>query len=252
MHSNRSLILSSRKPFIHFFTFAPALFAFAVPGESFSDDEYKWKSDVEVGFIMTQGNTDTQSTNAKFNLLAERTAWRHEAHLEGLASSTDGSTTAEKYLAQGKSDYKFSERNYVFGALKYEADRFSGYDYQASETVGYGRRAINTPSAVLDLEAGLGARQSKTDLGKETSEGIVRGAANFSLNISPTAVFTEQFTVEAGKDSTISTSVTALKAKVNASLAMKLSYTVKHNSNPPDDADDTDSETAVTLIYTLI
>jgi putative salt-induced outer membrane protein len=101
---------------------------------------------------MTQGNTETQNTHARLNVLNERAAWRHEGHLEGLVSSNDDTTTAEKYAALAKTNYKFSESDYVFGVVKYETDRFSGYDYQASESIGYGRRVVKTEAVILDLE----------------------------------------------------------------------------------------------------
>jgi putative salt-induced outer membrane protein len=123
----------------------------------------------------------------------------------------DDTTTAEKYAALAKTNYKFSESDYVFGVVKYETDRFSGYDYQASESIGYGRRVVKTEAVILDLELGAGARQSETEAGDANNEGIVRAAGNISWAISPTAVFTEQLTVEAGNDATITTSVTALK-----------------------------------------
>ena len=135
--------------------------------------------------------------------------------------------------------------------LSYEDDHFSGYDYQFSETIGYGFNAIKNDSLNLDLEAGVGARQSKLDLGDSSSEGTLKGAANFDWKISESATFTQTLSVEAGEEITISRSVTALKLQIVGSLAAKLSYNVKHTSDVPPGFDKTDTESIVTLVYSF-
>ena len=45
--------------------------------------------------------------------------------------------------------------------------------------------------------------------------------------------------------------MTALTAKVNTSLALKVSLTIKNNSEVPVGTEKTDTETAVTLVYSF-
>ena len=101
----------------------------------------------------------------------------------------------------------------------------------------------------LDLEIGPGARQTKLDNGETDSEAIARGAAKLEWDISKTSKFTEVLTVEAGEDVTITKSVTGLSSKINGNLSMKITYTYKTTSEVPVGTDDTDTETAVTLVY---
>jgi len=49
--------------------------------------------------------------------------------------------------------------------------------------------------------------------------------------------------------STISESLTAIKANLIGNLAMKLSYRVKHESKVPAGTAKTDTETALSLLY---
>lgn len=118
----------------------------------------EWKGTGELGYVATSGNTDTQSLKAKLGLTHERPEWRHTLGLEALNSSEAENTTAERYAGNWQSDYKFTKRDYVFGRLSYETDKFSGYEYRTSEILGYGRRVLEQPSMTLDLEAGAGAR----------------------------------------------------------------------------------------------
>lgn len=213
----------------------------------------QWKGNVEVGFVKTSGNTDTETLNTKASAVTDREIWRHKINLEALKTSDHGTTTAERYAINGQSDYKLKgKKNFLFLFLSYENDRFSGYDYQLTESIGYGRRVLDEANMKLDLEIGPGARQRKVEVThKQEREMMVRGAANYLWNISDSSNFTESLSAEVGENVTITKSVTALVAKINSSLASKVTYTIKNTSKVPAGIKKTDSETAVTLVYSF-
>ena len=210
-----------------------------------------WKGNVEIGFVMTSGNTETETLNAKAKAETEREKWRHTINLEALNSSDQNVSTAERYMLSGQSSYKMGAKNFSFVLLSYEDDRFSGYDYRVTESVGYGRRVLGEPELTLDLEVGPGARQSKLDSGKTEDEMLLRGAAKLAWAVSKTSKFTEDFSTEVGEDVTVTKSVTGLSAKVNGSLSTKLTYTIKNTSDVPPGIEKTDTEMAVTLVFDL-
>ncbi|MEW6645575.1 MAG: DUF481 domain-containing protein [Pseudomonadota bacterium] len=205
--------------------------------------------EAELGMVTTSGNTDTRSINAKARLRYLTETWRHEGRLEGLRTSDGDTITAERYLASGKSDYRFTPADYLFVTVRYEDDRFSGYDYQFSEAVGYGRRVVKTESVELDLEIGAGGRHSRESGQAREDEAIVRGAAKLGWAVSPTSRFTEELLVESGESNTYTESVSALSVRINSRFALKLSLTVKHNSDVPAGVEKTDTLSAVTLVY---
>ncbi len=208
-----------------------------------------WKASAELGYVATSGNTETETLNAKMAAANERDKWRHEGEITALNASDKVQTTAEKYTLSAQSNYKLSDIDFIFGNIDYENDKFSGYDYRVTESIGYGRRIINDPDLILDLEIGPGARQSKLETGDTESEGMLRGAAKLDWAISSTSKFTEKLVIEAGEDVTVTKSVTGLSSKINGSLSMKITYTYKTTSEVPVGIDDTDTETAVTLVY---
>jgi len=210
----------------------------------------KWESEVELGLVTTRGNTDTQNINAKATVINDREAWKHTGKLEVLNNSDNDTTTAEHYFASGKTAHKIDAKSYEFGLLSYEADRFSGYDYRASVSIGYGRTVIKTNAKTLDLELGAGARQSKVkDTGDTESENFLRGAGIFNWLVSDHATFGEELTVEAGEDSTITKSITSLKSQVAGNLATKITYIIKNTSNVPPTVKESDIELAVNLVF---
>ncbi|VAW92553.1 hypothetical protein MNBD_GAMMA20-1639 [hydrothermal vent metagenome] len=213
----------------------------------------EWKGEAELGYVKTGGNTDTSTINAKAKAEQELDKWRNTLAIEALNTSNDGSTNAERYLANGQSNYKITERGYFFGFLGYEADRFSGYEYRATANIGYGHRVVQNDKVTLDLEAAPGARQSKLKVTDETEdEFTVRGALKLLWNVSKTTTFTEDLTTEIGdkdKGGAVTRSVTALTAQIAGNLHTKISYTLRHSSVVPAGKEKVDDEVAIALLY---
>ena len=218
--------------------------------EALANPESAWKGDAELGLLITNGNTKTKNISAKGKVVNDRDRWRHTVTAEALNTSEQGATSSERYYVSGKSDYKLTEKSYTFGLLTYENDRFSGYDHRTTETLGYGRNVIKRETLTLDLEAGLGARQSKiSDTGENQNEGLIHLAGSLGWKLSETSTFTEDLSSDIGEKSTVTKSVTALKTQIAGNLASKLSFTAQHSSKVPAGVTKLDTETAITLVY---
>ena len=118
-----------------------------------------------------------------------------------------------------------------------------------SETIGYGRRLIKTDRHQLNVEVGVGARQSELQNGLKEDETILRGGADYTWKVSETAEFRQSLTTEAGSENTYLESKSALSAKVWGDIALVASYTIKHNTDVPALTDKTDTYTALSLEY---
>lgn len=208
-----------------------------------------WSGDAELGLVLTRGNTQTSNTNAQFKLENERQYWTHRFSAAYLEASDTGQTTAQRSVLDFNSHYKFRPLDYVVMTVRYDRDRFSGYQHRISETVGYGRRILVSDTNQLDGEIGAGARQTRYLDGTHDNEGIVRVAVKYVHKISPTSEFREEAFSEIGTTNTHSESSTSLKVKINAKLAMKLNLLVTHNSTVPLGKVKTDSKTSVNLVY---
>ena len=209
-----------------------------------------WKASAELGFLSTSGTTETETLNAKAMASTDRDKWNHKIDVTVLNSSDKHVATAEKYILTGQSNYKLNKPNFLFGAITYEDDKFNAaFDTQVTEAFGYGRRVIEESELSLDLEIGPGARQSKLKDGSTASETLVRAAAKLDWTVSKSSKFSEVLTIDSGEDNTVTKSITSLATQVNGSLSMKVSYTYKNTSDLPPAAEDTDTETAVTLVY---
>lgn len=204
---------------------------------------------VSLGYLANTGNTDSASLNGKASLGYVAAPWRHAMMFRALKGSTNEVTTAEEYEAAEQSDYIFGDNHYVFGALNYNTNRFSGYDRRLTEVLGYGRRVLSSERHTLDLQIGAGARQTQLTDGGRQREGIVQLAGGYVWNFSKHARFSQRARIEDGSDNTYSESVTAVTANLTGDLALSLSLTVKRNSDVPPGRVNTDTSTLVSVIY---
>src|SRR5690606_15657237 len=158
---------------------------------------------VALGYLATSGNTESTNANAGLNLVYTLPIWRHGFDFSAVNASTDEQTTAEAYSAKYEGRRSFGERSYLFTALDWTRDRFSAFEQQVSETVGYGRRVIDRERHVLDLGIGAGARQSTRLDGTRERDAIVRGSAEYLWSIADGSEFRQRLVTESGSTNTM-------------------------------------------------
>ncbi len=216
-----------------------------------AEDEGPWAGSASLGYLATTGNSENTSVNGAFGISHTGDRWKHALDASAIGAQDADSTTAEAYSLGWKSDLSLGEFNYLFGTVRWQKDKFSGYDQQLTEAIGYGRRLINSDVHILNAEIGVGAKQSDLRDGTSLDETILLGALDYTWNLTETASFKQDFRVESGSDNTYLESVSALSAKLYEDLALVVSYTVKDNSDVPLTTENTDTFTAISLEYSF-
>lgn len=208
-----------------------------------------WAGKATLGYLATSGNTENSTLNTGFEVSYTSGKWLHLLQAAAISASENEVTTAEAYDLGWKSERKITEHDYLFGRLQWRKDNFGAYDTQFSQSIGYGRRLLNTDKHKLNVELGIGARQSELQLGGDESETIGTAGGYYTLKLSETAEFRQSLRTEVGDENTYSESVTALSAKLFGDLALVASYTIKNNSDVPLLVEKTDTYTALSLEY---
>ena len=223
----------------------------AAPIESFAQEpeEGPWSAKATMGYLATSGNTENSTLNTGLEGGYTTGNWAHLAQLSAITASENEVTTAEAYSLGWKSERKLSDQNFLFGRLDWRKDKFGGYDTQFSQTIGYGRRLYDEEKHKLNVEVGIGARQSELQIGTKEEEAIVRGGAYYKWLFSETAEFRQDLTAESGGENTYLESYSAISAKLLGDLALVASLTVKHNTDVPPLTEETDTYTALSLEY---
>ena len=205
---------------------------------------------VTLGLFSASGNTESESTKIDIETEVDYELWRHTLAIDGYQASEDGEESAERYSGSLQSDYRISERSYLFVAGRYERDRFGAFDRRASLALGVGRRFIETEQVELDLEAGAGRRVEEPDGTNDRNYDTIDViGGDFDWQFSDVSEFNQQLEVESGENNTSTRSVSAIRSKLAGNLSWVFSYTIEHDSDVPADTEETDRFTAVSLQY---
>lgn len=215
--------------------------------------EPAWTGEAELGVVLASGNTDTTTANGKLDMDYAAGTWRHNIFADAYYASDDDEKTAERYALGYKPKYFFTDKDYVFGLLRYDSDEFADIDHRTTEVVGYGRQLISTDVHYLEAEIGAGARQSDYIVNADNldeNEGIVYLGGKYTGRISSSARFLETLRVEVGNENTFVESITGLQLAIAGNLSAKVSYTVRHNTDVVGaKGEHTDTITGVNLVY---
>ncbi len=224
-------------------------------------DDRGLSGSVSGGYVATSGNSESSAANLKVATGYRAGKWRHDLTASAVSGGQrDDSTgftrgTADAYSAGFKTAYDLSVNYYGFASADWLRDRFSAYDFQLYETLGIGRHVLAGPVHKLDLEVGVGARQSKfqstppgeSDRDQNELVGLLRGV--YTWQISETASFVQKASVVSGSDNTYIETNTELKAGIVGNVGLVVGYTVKHNSDVLPGLDKTDTFTTVGIDY---
>jgi putative salt-induced outer membrane protein YdiY len=152
--------------------------AVVLPGR-ITGREWKHSGHVNVGLSDTSGNTVTTRARLDAELVYERELFRVTAGTT-INHATDHDTQTESnVLAHAKYDRFITAKQYGYGNITLEHDRFK--DIKLRNTIGAGRGfdAISTPRTTLSLEAGPSFVH--TDFYSEQDESYP--AARFALRL---------------------------------------------------------------------
>ncbi len=231
-----------------------SLFLFAA--NAFAQDEEEevelgWEGSGEFGFVSTTGNTETVALNTKLNFILTQERWRHRFTGTALNTSEDGIQDNERYTMELQSDRKLSEKSWLFGAFRWDADKFGSYDPQMSLTAGYGRQLMKSEKHELRGEIGAGYKKlEERESGDSSSDAILRILLDDSWQVFKTTQWTNRLLIETGSTNTFTQFNSGLAVSMTERFAVKLGFELRNNTNvPPGETESTDTITSVNLVY---
>lgn len=215
------------------------------------EPELGWAGKGEFGFVNTTGNTDSTAINMKLEFIKTTETWRHRFAGTMLYTEEDDVSDNERYTFEAQSDRKLNEASYIFGSLRWDADKFGAYDPQMTLTAGYGRQLMKSETHSLRGEIGAGYRKlEERETGESSSEPIIRLLLDDSWQVLESTLWTNRLLVETGSDNTFTQFNTAAKVAMTDKLAISVGFEVRNNSKlPPGDSESTDTITTVNLVY---
>lgn len=231
---------------------ALAILALAAAAPGFAQDAppKPLKVVADFGYVNASGNSNLSTLN-----LGEKLTWtptgskfslnQYAAYVTG---STNGEESANRLGLGGRGTYRLSPRFSAFAGLDFERDPFAGVDRRFTELVGLGWTALDAPRNKLTLEGGATFVQAtytqpQADGGRDDRYATWRLAGTYRWLLGEKAYvqwmgeYLPGFEKETGYR--VNTEL-ALVAPINRIIALKTTYLLRYNSNPPSDFKTTD------------
>jgi putative salt-induced outer membrane protein len=188
--------------------------------------------------------------------------WKHQLGVSAVYQSDEIGATGQRWEGRGQSDYKFHPKGFWFGSARYEEDRFSGFEYQATYGSGLGWRFYDDPITKFIIQLGAGYKVFRTRdaladdevtilPGERREELIAQLSIDFERELTATTKIVDQFLVESGANNTFIQNEVSVQVKIMESLALAVGYAARYNTNPPTGFEELDTLTTLNLVYEL-
>jgi putative salt-induced outer membrane protein YdiY len=228
------------------------------------DDFKPWAGDVELGLVLSSGNTESTAIRANAELLHEMKDFRNKYLIQTLFqrnsqfdrenNSKTSNTTGQRLNLVGQSNYKFHRSEFsIFGRGAYLNDRFGAFREQASIAAGSAMRIYEEGDNYWDIETGPGFAHQETSDGERSTGIIWYAATNLDYQLNEHNSFRQSLEWSVSLDGKNSSwqSRSAFTSQVSGQLSMRLGFLVKYDSNPGEFRSKTDTETSATLVYSF-
>jgi putative salt-induced outer membrane protein YdiY len=269
-HHYRSL------PFAFLLITFPSL-TYAGPYGLASDDpvqpkiESPFTTSAQLGLLLKTGNTRSGDTKAGFNTKYKLGQWLSILNFDFLHKKTEQIDAATDELEYITTDRKWSitsqtnytieseSKNYIYANGTYEENDFGTYENQSSISVGWGQHLFETLKSSLYADIGPGykrdIRAADEFADKITNDNfIVQTQALFIYYLNEHVEFRQLFIAKYSIDSDENSKYkaeTSITSKLIDTLQLKLQYIIDRNTIVDPLSEKTDTQTAITFVYSF-
>jgi len=222
-----------------------------------------WTGEGSVSAGMTTGNTETTDVGIGVNMAKDTGTWTYGVEAIADYGEIEGAEAKNRWLLAGTVDRQINDRLFGFGRASYEQDEFSGFESRAFIGGGLGYDVIVGEKQSWTVRGGPGLKIDEiaeiistdalgatvvTPAVTEESLGVV-GTSNYAYAFNDNVKFTNDTTVIYADVSTQLTNSLALTAALSDALSARISFDVRHDTEPPLGFEQTDTATRVSLVY---
>lgn len=196
-----------------------------------------WTGSFGAGLALTQGNSDTSTVNAAFDVKRD-TGSPFLFRSAGLfiRGESEGELTTNRLAFEGRVDRKLTERTSLFGQVQYLRDEFKEIDYLVSPTVGIAQQLVKTARTELAVDAGVGVVWEKNPGLEVDTSGALTAGQNFKHKLTDTTEITQRFSALWKMDDfedALYIFGAGLAANITAQTQMKLEFLETFKNRPP-------------------
>ena len=220
---------------------------------------------VDLSFANATGNTENLTLIFGVKAELDRGAVVHKGEVGARyaeaapAGGGERTQTQEAAFLSYQIDGDVSERGFVFARTRYDYDGFSGFEHRAFLGAGAGWRFYETEELNWTVSGGPGVRWTRKavpdpvpdDFEREETEASVYVASEFAWDVNDKVGLTHDARVTTGGASTTLENEAGLQSKLTEKLAARFSYLVRHETDPAEGRQATDTLLSAGIAYTF-
>ena len=235
----------------------------ALPAHSQDDANNGWSGEGSLSAGVTTGNTETTDIGLGVDVARTFNVWTVGVQATADYGETDGDETKNRIFLGTNLDRQINDRLFGFGQLTYERDEFSGFDSRAFIGGGLGYEVLTGDVTTWTVRGGPGLKIDEieavldtttvpaTILSPATTEESFGATAqsNFAHQFNDNVAFTNDSTAVYADTSTQLGNIAAITATLTNTLSARVSFEVRHDTDPVDGFEATDTISRVSLVY---
>jgi putative salt-induced outer membrane protein len=196
-----------------------------------------WTGSASAGLALTQGNSDTSTVNAAYELKRD-TGGPVLFKSTGLLvwGKSEGELTSDRFALDGRVERKINDRTSFYAGAQYLSDSFKAIEYLVSPTVGLTRIMLKNDRTELNVDAGVGVVMEKdTGLDLDT-DGAVTAGQQLSHKLTATTELKEKvaalWVMDDFSDALYTFGI-GLAANITSGTQMKFEFLDTYKTKPP-------------------
>ena len=238
---------------IKFAAFAGAM-AIALPAHAQDAEGNGWSGEGSLSAGVTTGNTETTDLGLGVDIARQMDLWTIGLQASADYGETDGAETKNRVFLGTNLDRQINDRLFGFGQLSYEADEFSGFESRIFVGGGLGYEVLASDATQWTVRGGPGLKideiEATLTTPASTEESFAATAqSNFAHAFNDNVAFTNDTTALYAETSTQIGNVAAITASLTDTLSARVSFEVRHETDPVVGFEDTDTISRVSLVY---
>lgn len=196
-----------------------------------------WAGSASAGLAMTQGNSDTSTVNAAYELLHDSggpLVFKSAALL--VWGKAEGTLTSDRLAWSGRVERKLNARTSLFGQTQYLRDSFKSIDYLVSPTVGVNRILFKNPRTELNVDGAVGVVWEQNPGLELQTDGAVAAGQQFTHKLTATTELREKVNALWKMDDfedALYTFGVGLAASISTRTQMKVEFLDTYKARPP-------------------
>lgn len=224
-----------------------------------------WTGKGEGGLLISSGNSDATSVNAKLDVAREDGPWKNVVHVAGLYGKNAVFVTGERFEAAYELDRKINDKLYGFVGVNGERDLFDGFQYQATLSTGIGYKWYDDANTKLSTTLGVGYRRlrpetlTKDDAGQvisrtpldATGNAVITAGLNLEQKLTASTKLVDKLAIQSGSSDTSVANDFGVQVSMSERLALSVGYGVRYNSDPAPGTKKVDTLTTVNVVYNI-